>query len=532
MADTPLLAVNERRTTKAAMISPLILIGVLAAISIDAAVICSKKPHPQPPSASSATVTGTAISIVPLPTVGPTPQCKLTLPKQVLNATIALIDDHLPILVSNPVKDIRLSTKSRYPIPADAPAKPVCEVVQVQMVARHGTRNPSNGDVTKQIALQKKLSKTVPTNPKFAFLSTFDPPATLETASLLSLQGAKDHQLLSKRIKAAYPNLVSDPTLISWQASNVSRAIASGNYFIDSLFDSNKVKEEAKAFLAAAVVPQAIDADLRPYDACANYINASEAATAAAPEKVFARARFPPIAVRVSELVGIPGLTYDDVTTLFNLCSFDIGLQGKVDGFCSMFTDEEFALYDFQADLKNNADEGYDLTINEKLACSLFTTLSNNMDSIIDKSCAAPKAVFRFAHEETILPIITGLGLFRDSYPLTPTSTEAEIANRKFKFSKMSPMAGNIIFELLKCSETGYRVRVLVNEVPVLLPGCSEEACPIETFKGVVMKGKVGCDFDGEVCGNTYASVGSSATFKALAEMPIGLVLDAVQRSA
>ncbi|KAI8833355.1 histidine phosphatase superfamily [Chytridium lagenaria] len=382
------------------------------------------------------------------------------------------------------------------------------------MVARHGTRNPSNGDVTKQIALKSKLSKIPLKNTTYAFLGTFQPPATVETASYLSLQGVKDNTDLASRIKSNYPTLISNPSLIYWQSTNVSRTIASSHAFIESLFSSKKTQDAAKQFLAATVVPTAIDADLRPYDACAAYINA-----------IWSKAQFGPIATRISNLVGTT-LTIDDITTLFNLCSFEVVLEGKTDNFCSLFTESELALYDYQQDLKN-VNEGYALPLNEVLACSFYTSLINTIDAKISGQCDAPTASFKFAHEETILPVITALGLNRDAYALTPTTPLSSILTRQFRLSTLGAMGANVMFELLKCGD-GYSVRVLVNEVVVDVPGCGE-VCGVDRFKEV-LGDLVGCDFDGGVCGNTFMSVGAAGTFKRLKDMPFEDVMAAIER--
>ncbi|KAJ3100142.1 PHOsphatase [Phlyctochytrium planicorne] len=460
---------------------------------------------------------------------------KLQSPKKILDTTPAIVDDHLVIVSKNPKRSIKASTKSRY-VPPKTFNQPECKVIQVQMVARHGTRNPTGGDVKKFKELQKSLKAALPSsNPKFPFLTTFQVPADDTTAGLLTTQGVKDHQFLAKFIQKTYPFLVKDTSSITWQATNVSRALASGESFIKELLKDKKDRTAAISFLQSATVPQAIDADLRPFDACQNYINASETAKADPPEKAFSKSQFPAIATRLSQaLETTTPLTIDDVASMFNMCAFQNTLQGDQSQFCSLFTDAELAQFDFFQDLKNNADEGYPLAINEKLACSLLTTIDNNMKLASDDKCGSPKAVFKFAHEETVLPILTTLGLFKDEIPLSPKMTPDQIASRKLKFADVSPFAGNIIFELQDCGSSkkkDLKVRVLVGQREVVVPGCKSATCPIKEFRSA-LEGKIGCDFDKDVCGNKVGSVGGSATFKTLEEIPFDQVLNAVTASA
>ncbi|KAJ1554753.1 hypothetical protein HK405_004152 [Cladochytrium tenue] len=453
----------------------------------------------------------------------------------------ASVDTHLAIVSENPARLMAASTKSRYVIPAASVAGVVsesCQVRQVLLLARHGTRNPTSGDIKNHIALQTKLAANPPTNPLYSFLSNLTVPSTGGTnAGLLTWQGVLDHHNLAARIFGSYPaDLFADPAATSWQATNVSRAIASGNSFIDGMYSNNTASNlAAKTALLNAVVPQTLDADLRPFDACAAYVNASTAATTSNTNSTLsAAAYFPPIATRLTALLGT-NLTSDDVATLFSLCSFDNTLQGAGDlstSVCSLFTDDELALYDFEQDLANDVNEGFGLPINSMLACSLVTTFVDFMDAMVSEvsgacsassSVSAPTAVFRFAHEETIMPLVTLLGLYGgQALTYNASATVSDLQSRALHYSAASPFAANFIFELQSCASDWY-VRVLHNEQPIVVPGCAAETCPLDAFKAA-LAGKIGCDFDVAVCGNTAGTVGGAATYKTLADAPIEAV--------
>ncbi|KAJ3339149.1 PHOsphatase [Gonapodya sp. JEL0774] len=405
------------------------------------------------------------------------------------------------------------------------------------MLARHGSRNPTNGDVKTHIALQQKLAASPPTNPNFGWLANISIPSSSTNQGLLTLQGANDHAGLANRIKTNYPvNLFASVNLTSWKSTNSSRVISSGDSFADSLYSDRPGDAAiAKSHMRDAIAPQTLDAELRPFDACAAYANASNIAKANnLQDQVYAAATFPPIAQRIGSLIGA-NITVTDVTALFSLCSFENTLQGKTDGICSLFTDDELAAYDFQQDLGNDVNEMYALEINNVLTCSLITTFVQNMESMINASTygcnsTAPTAVFRFAHEETVAPLLVALGLF-DREVLNPNFTAAQIANRKLRYSAASPFAANVIFELQNCGmgPADYVVRVLHNEVPIVVPGCTITDCPFEIFK-TVLSDKVGCDFDGKVCGNANGTVGTAATYKNLGDAPVSLLVAAAAK--
>ncbi|KAJ3112133.1 PHOsphatase [Phlyctochytrium bullatum] len=443
-------------------------------------------------------------------------------PVNPVGAILATVDAR--IAPGIPTKDIRLGTKSRYPIPASVPA-PLCPVIQVHVVARHGTRNPSKSDLKRQTALKNAFKANPPKNlAAYPFLATFDVPSSAAEGALV-LQGARDHALLAGRIKERYPNVVADPARVYWQATNVSRAIASGDAFADALYaDAPAAATAAKTFLRAAVVPEPIDADLRPYDACEKYVADVEEAEKAEPWTVYQQAKFPAIAERVSKLIGYD-LTVDDVTALLNVCSFEVIVAGNAGAMCTLFTEEEFAVYDYFLDLDDNVAEGYGIEINNRLACSLVTAIDQAFP--VKDSCEAPAATFRFAHGETILALVTTLGLFRDEFNLTPDLAADKIAARKMRWSAIAPMASNVVVEVLGCEE-GVKVRVLVNEVPVVVPGCAGVECEVATWRKA-LEGKIGCGFE-EVCGNKFATVGAAGKYKRLADVPMEEVLAAIAR--
>lgn len=114
---------------------------------------------------------------------------------------------------------------------------------------------------------------------------------------------------------------------------------------------------------------------------------------------------------------------------------------------------------------------------------------------------------------------------------LTGDMTPKQYAEREFRTSKVSQFAANMVFEVYRpiaetspssarklrrrldteATATGARIdenniksipqgliRMLVNEMPVVLPGCgSDYFCGWSTFKKVLQRAGTGCDFDG-----------------------------------
>ncbi|KAJ3115102.1 PHOsphatase [Physocladia obscura] len=449
------------------------------------------------------------------------------------------VDTHLPT-TDSVASLIEIGTKSRYPIPNFVNASSNCTVIQVQMVARHGTRNPTSGNLATMTTFQTQMAAKNITSAQYAFLSNFSLPSTFANAGILSGQGQHDHVNLAKRVAARFPRLVADSRRISWQATNVSRAIASGQAFISGLFGDNCGAAEAAVIsLFNAVVPRTLDADLRAFDSCTTYLNEAAAQkNLTQPDDVFNAVNYLAIAKRIARLVGVQSLTLAQVKTMFDLCSFDNTLQGLQSRFCGLFTAAELSTADFSNDLSFNFIKGYAVAIDGMLACSLLTTWNKNIDMMLANASTSPTAVFKFAHAETIVPIITTLGLFQNVIPLSPGMTPEQIVNRTFRSARFSPFAANVMIELLDCGDSdidngteGKFVRVSSDEIPIVVPGCPAIICPLDTFRNV-LSDKIGCDFDKAVCGNFIPTIGGAATFPNTAQTPLANIIAALNSPA
>ncbi|KAI8845852.1 histidine phosphatase superfamily [Chytriomyces cf. hyalinus JEL632] len=393
---------------------------------------------------------------------------------------VPIVDDHLPFSSTVPSL-IEIGSKSRYVDAAPQDAK--CSVIQIQMVARHGTRNPTAGN-----------------------LKTMTAPAQ---AGLLSGQGRQDHVQLGQRVASRYATLISDPSRIDWQATNVSRALSSGQSFISGLLTGDAGFMAVRSMFN--VVPRPLDSDLRPFDSCSTYLkdSAVQKNQTNQADDTFIATKYPAIAKRIAKMIGVDSLAATQVKTMFDLCSFGNTLQGVQNRFCSVFTEADFQLADFSSDLSFNTD---------------IAAMISNPDT-------APKATFKFAHAETIAPLIVGLRLFRNGAPLSPNMTVDGIQSRTFRSARFSPFSANVMFELLDCGSSEKAVRVLVGEVAQLLPGCPDVVCPLSAFRKV-LSGKLNCDYDGAVCNNSIPTVGGAARFPNTATIPIGNIIAALNADA
>ncbi|KAI4893557.1 hypothetical protein NFI96_021356, partial [Prochilodus magdalenae] len=154
---------------------------------------------------------------------------------------------------------------------------------------------------------------------------------------------------------------------------------------------------------------------------------------------------------------------------------------------------------EYKNDLKQYWKRGYGHDINRKSSCSLFHDLFRRLDqaSYDYRFGEVTKAVsIQVGHAETLLPLISLMGFFRDETPLTAQNFSQQ-SNRKFRTSRIVPYAANLLFVLYECSD-GLRLQFFLNENPMAFPNINHPAPLYETVRNHFSDLLDGCDFKKE----------------------------------
>lgn len=118
---------------------------------------------------------------------------------------------------------------------------------------------------------------------------------------------------------------------------------------------------------------------------------------------------------------------------------------------------------------------------------------------------------FLDGHSTTTLSLMTTLGLFQESSPLTASERNE---NRVFKSSHIAPFSANIGFALYACRDNNnglkntFKVKMFVNEQAMIIPGCNDMLCPYETFRDMYTDLISNCDLT-SICTEDDVSNGS-----------------------
>ena len=112
----------------------------------------------------------------------------------------------------------------------------------------------------------------------------------------------------------------------------------------------------------------------------------------------------------------------------------------------------------------------------------MFTFLSLSLSLSLRAGLPVPEVVtVQIGHSETLLPLLTLLGLFKDNTSPTSTNFPSQ-SDRAFRGGQIMTYLGNLLAALYDCPD-GFRLQLRVNEKPVEVPGLNEFSPLFEDVK-------------------------------------------------
>ncbi|KAL5545391.1 hypothetical protein UlMin_005078 [Ulmus minor] len=401
--------------------------------------------------------------------------------------------------------DVRqhLSTVTRYGVvkdvagtsfvPSDVPSG--CTPIHLNLVARHGTRNPTEKRIKELKKLEDRLKALLreAEENKLSWLRSWKSPWKGKGGELID-KGEEELYKLGIRIREKFPNLFIEdyhPDIYTINATQIPRASASAVAFGMGLFSGNGSLGPGR-HRAFAVTSESLanDTVLRFHDCCQNYKNDKDSQKSRVKERL--RRIFREISSALVERYNL-NFTEEDTSSLWFLCKQQASLLDITDQACALFNSSEVDLLEWTDDVELFILKGYGKSINYQMGVPLLEDVVQSMDRTIQarEENHVEKARLRFAHAETVVPFLCLLGLFREgpeiqrnqSLECPPKPPE----KRNWRGSTVAPFAVNIALVLYSCpanTSSEYFVQVLHNEHPIPMPGCNgSDFCAFEVFK-------------------------------------------------
>lgn len=392
------------------------------------------------------------------------------------------------------------------------------EPVNVQHVGRHGGRYPTAGSVDEffQLEVAIQANKAHITQNATKWLVEWRVPYSVTDSGDLLLSGKYEQAGIGTRLMERFPALAEPyaPKKYIIQTTEIPRCGESANIFANALFSRPNYSFGSNPYWWTYSHRETDDETLRFFDSCPRYIQDVKLPRVSEQKKKFEVAHMPAIIQKLQQKIDPSNtwvITEALVELFFDGCAFDVAIFNCTNHFCALFDEEDIERLDYLEDLGQYYKKSNPFEVNYQMTCRLITELIDNMQGRIDgkeKMYKYQSAKFRFAHAETVIPLVAALGL----YPTPPSSmmwdaTIEQIRQRTWRTSTLSCFSANLLFVLYNCTGI-YYVKVLHNEKAVTLPGCDNQLyCPLEQFK-LLLKPYYGCNFTAVCALETSAPTG------------------------
>ncbi|KAJ8986190.1 hypothetical protein NQ317_005664, partial [Molorchus minor] len=403
---------------------------------------------------------------------------------------------------------------------------PDCTPVQFWTIIRHGTRLPNATKIVRLSNLNK-LHEEVSRNyeqrnsyPDRGRLCREDydlfrrwrwnDTITPEREFSLTSQGMEDMKLLARRYKSKYPQLLQqqyDEKSFYFQYTNTERIQTSYQAYIEGLFGSEAYRIHANT--------NNDDKLVKPYENCKKWEENLEDVSNNRNEymRYIERSEFKQMERDIFRRLGFRfNLNSSTITDIYDLCRYEKAWNVQQrSAWCIAFNKNQLKMLEYAEDLRYYYKTGYGNKMSERIGCGPIKDMYERFDRTVNGNSDGNKATFLFTHSETILSLITALGIARDNEAPTADNFYQQ-ARRNWKTSVLDPFASNLAatlyeFILGAVQMKKYRVMFFLNEVPVEFPECSVGLCNWSAFQQKFQSISDNCNVEGFCSGNSASSL-------------------------
>lgn len=381
-----------------------------------------------------------------------------------------------------------------------------CKIKQVHILHRHGARYPTKGlDDGPGLLASKVMNAirngTFKATGELKFMNNWN--YTLGQA-LLVHQGAQE--LFDSGVKAYYDygKLLEDvPHRPVIRATSSSRVVDSARYWTLGFFGWDAA---SKIHLEVLTEAEKQNNTLEPKYGCPN---GKEIKLGDNLRKEWQNVYLRKSLDRIQQNIQGINLTIADMENFISMCPYEMSGQGY-SNFCSLFDKEEWKSFEYENDLKFQANNGfmsptgkalgigYVNEFLERVTKGSFKAPQTTQNSTLNKNSSyfpLDQSLYAdFTHDSAIISILTAFNFTQFSQPLSVSNI---VTNRTFRASDVVPFAGRTVFEILECTENNKTmdyIRVKINEAILPLDegqGCKPRAdglCKLKKFIGHLEK--------------------------------------------
>ncbi|KAL1856356.1 hypothetical protein VTK73DRAFT_8304 [Phialemonium thermophilum] len=383
-----------------------------------------------------------------------------------------------------------------------------CNITFVQLLSRHGARDPTEGKTELYNETISRIHKSVHSyGPGFEFLESYRYALGADRLTVFGQQ-----ELVNSGIKfyKRYRSLASK-VLPFVRASGQERVVVSALNWTQGLHLSRLADNITDPYpYEMLVIPEGrgVNNSLN-HGLCTAFEVGPYSDVGTKAQKTWLEVFAPPIAARLNENLPGANLTDEDTVSIMDLCPFNTvaSATGHLSRFCRLFTEDEWHDYAYYQSVgkwygygPGNAlgpTQGVGF-VNELIARLTGTAVHDRTSS--NATLDGDPATFPlrpggrgalyadFSHDNDMTAVVSALGLYKATPPLSTSERLPPDRVGGYSAAWTVPFAARVYVEKMTCAETRddeELVRILVNDRVVPLQDCGADAmgrCRLSRF--------------------------------------------------
>ncbi|CAG8511541.1 1974_t:CDS:2 [Funneliformis caledonium] len=316
-----------------------------------------------------------------------------------------------------------------------------CELKQIHLFSRHGSRYPAPNDIINYEKLEK-------------YKNPFPMRKNFQLVERGEIEPFFDGLQCRKRYKKFWDGVEYDPEVIKFQSSQTTRTGASLMAFSEGLFNGYGPLDTCKSQpIYYWNLPPEQDDTLSLVTSCRRWNETVNTNNPLRDEQIYLYVPF-----------------------IFTNCQFWLTVYNRTDAWCSLLSPKELLLSRYYWDLDFYYRLSYGSPLNLRMGCRYITQLVNGVEGY-------------FYGNSTVIADL------KNSHGFTMTMILTTLVCKSVHVQyRLIPWSSTLYSEIYKCSGNHVYIRILLNFKPFYIPGCGEY-CEWNKFK-MILGDKIGCDYE------------------------------------
>ncbi|XP_077468672.1 multiple inositol polyphosphate phosphatase 1-like [Stigmatopora argus] len=388
------------------------------------------------------------------------------------------------------------------------PPSPQCRPVHLTAIIRHGTRYPTSNIFKHMRKMYAAVKSATPG--KESWVCEIQTQWRMwypdNTDGRLARKGVDDHKHLAVRLAKLFPSVLSEKNLrggfFRFISSSKHRCVNSTRSFMAGLTELWNIQDQTFDL-------EVNDALMKHFSHCTKFVKdvVENPSALSEVEKFKAGPEMKRVREKMAKQLGVPyqNITADMIDAAMNFCAYELAIKNINSPWCESLDKVDAQIVEYANDLRQFWKRGYGHKVNRMSSCILFHDVFSRLDKAARQSMSSQKVTeavtIQIGHGETLLPLYTLLGFFKDEQPLMSTNYAAQ-RQRTFRPSLTLPYTANLVLTLYDCGHGEFRLQPLINEKPVAFPGLTgHRSASMPLYKAVKEHYRElirGCDFEKE----------------------------------